>query len=68
VLAEVLQPLHRRINMREDVYNKIIEMCELAMNSISKTKSHEELGLQMISHLSMIIGVCGGAKESEKVG
>ena len=54
--------------MREDVYNKIIEMCELAINNVPKAKSHEELGFQMIGHLSMIIGVCGGAKESEKVG
>ena len=52
--------------MNEDVYNKIIEMCEIAINSVPKSKNHEELGLQMINQLSMIIGVCGGAKMAEK--
>lgn len=54
--------------MREDVYNTIIEMCEVAINSVPKSKNHQELGLQMINQLSMIIGVCGGAKSAEKVG
>jgi len=54
--------------MKDDVYDKIIELCECAINSIPKSKSHEELGLQMIGQLSMIMGMCGGAKSSEKVG
>lgn len=54
--------------MRTDVYDKIIDMCEYAINSVPKTKSHEELGIQMVTQLSMIIGVCGGAKSAEKLG
>lgn len=52
--------------MREDVYNKITDICELAINTVGKAKSQTELSFTMIATLTGIMGVCSGAKAMEK--
>jgi hypothetical protein len=52
--------------MTNDVYDKIIEMCERTIKTIGTAKSQEELSYTMIGVLMGIMGVCGGAKAIEK--
>ena len=54
--------------MRTDVYDKIIEVSEIAMNQMLKCKNYEELAVTTMAVINMIIGICGGAKSAEKVG
>ena len=55
--------------MTNDVYDKIIEMCERTIKTIGTAKSQEELSIAMIGMIGVlmgIMGVCGGAKAAEK--
>ena len=52
--------------MTNDVYDKIIEMCERTITTVGTAKSKEELSYTMIGVLMGIMGVCGGAKAAEK--
>ena len=52
--------------MKDDVYTKIIDACELTITkTIGESKSYEELSFTMIAILTGIIGICSGARASE---
>ena len=51
--------------MRTDVYDKIIDVCQKSIKTMKDHKNYEALALTMISVLTGIMGVCGGAKSAE---
>ena len=52
--------------MKSHVYDKIIEVCEKGIDQLQHTKDHLETGILLTTTLSMIMGICGGAKSAEK--
>ena len=52
--------------MNEDVYNKIIDMCKDLLENIATNSPHEEKLISISQQISLIAGVCIGAREREK--